>query len=464
MATSTTTISETVVELNYWDQHEAGSSRLNELHPTRPRERSDLEGENVVIQQLLPADGGPAAWRLLVAAFVFEALLWGFPISFGVFQDFYSKQPEFEGSSQIALIGTMAQGLCYLGAPMSAVLTKRFPKYHRQQIWVAWPICIGGLVAASFTSSVSGLIATQGVMYGLGFITLTYPIICMVDEWWIKRKGMAFGAISCASGASGAAMPFITSALLEKYGYKTALRIIAVAMTLLTAPLIPLLKGRLPPSEQGAIARVNLSFLKKPLFYIYATATLIQSLGFFFPAIYLPTYATALGLSATEGALILATMSISQTFGQFAVGFMTDKKFPVTGLVIGCSAVATIAVLAIWGLAKSLGLLIFFSVIYGFFASAFSPLRVGMGKAVSDDPSALVATYAILCFCQGIGNVLVGPISSALLSQRAAVDAYAILRFRNMVIFTGGSMFLSALVVVPWLLWSRQKRIGFIRG
>jgi hypothetical protein len=28
-------------------------------------------------QTLAPADGGPAAWRLLVAAFVFEALLWG---------------------------------------------------------------------------------------------------------------------------------------------------------------------------------------------------------------------------------------------------------------------------------------------------------------------------------------------------------------------------------------------------
>lgn len=28
-------------------------------------------------QELAPTDGGPAAWRLLVAAFVFEALLWG---------------------------------------------------------------------------------------------------------------------------------------------------------------------------------------------------------------------------------------------------------------------------------------------------------------------------------------------------------------------------------------------------
>lgn len=358
----------------------------------------------------------------------------------------------------------MAQGICYLGAPLSALLTKRFPKYHRQQIWVGWPICIGGLVAASFTSSVGGLIATQGVMYGVGFIVLTYPIICMIDEWWIHRKGMAFGVISCASGASGAVMPFITSALLEKYGYKTTLRATAVAMALLTGPLIPLLKGRLPPAEHGAVARVNWSFLRKPLFYIYALSTLIQGLGFFFPAIYLPTYASDLGLSVTEGALILAIMSIAQTLGQFAFGFMTDKQFSVSSLVIGCSVMATIAVLAIWGLAKSLGLLILFSIIYGFFAYAFSTMRVGMGKAVSDDPSAVVATYAILVFCQGVGNVLVGPISSGLLSQNIVLDTYAISKFKNVVIFTGGSMFLSAAVILPWALWPGKMRPSFSRG
>lgn len=313
-------------------------------------------------------------------------------------------------------------------------------------------------------SSVGGLIATQGVMYGIGFITLTYPIICMVDEWWVQRKGMAFGVISCASGASGAVMPFITSALLEEYGYKTTLQAVAVAMALLTGPLIPLLKGRLPPSEQGTMTRVNWSFLKKPLFYIYALSTLVQSLGFFFPAIYLPTYATALGLSSTEGALVLAIMAIAQLFGQFAVGFMTDKKFPVSGLLMSCSIIAAISVLAIWGLAKSIGLLILFSITYGVFASAFSPLRIGMGKAVCDDPSGMVATYAILTFCQGIGNVLVGPTSSVLLNRRIATDTYGISRFKDMVIFTGGSMFLSAVVIVPWLLWPRQQRIRFRRS
>lgn len=77
MATSTTTLAEDSVELRYWHQHRAGTGEQHEAFPGRSRVLSDPERDNAVIQQLLPADGGPAAWRLLIAAFVFEALLWG---------------------------------------------------------------------------------------------------------------------------------------------------------------------------------------------------------------------------------------------------------------------------------------------------------------------------------------------------------------------------------------------------
>ena len=33
--------------------------------------------DDVVIQELKPVDGGVTAWTVLIAAFVFEAILWG---------------------------------------------------------------------------------------------------------------------------------------------------------------------------------------------------------------------------------------------------------------------------------------------------------------------------------------------------------------------------------------------------
>jgi MFS family permease len=374
----------------------------------------------------------------------------GFPISFGVFEEFYSTVPEFSSSSsKIALIGTLAQGLSYLGAPFSATIAKRFPRYQRQQIWIGWPICILGLVCGSFTTTVDGLIITQGIMYGFGFVTLYYPIISMVDEWWVARKGMAFGIIASAAGASGTVMPLVINALL---------RAIAVAMILLTGPLIFALRGRLTHSERSTMTRTNWSFVGKPLFWVYCSSTLIQGLGFFFPSVYLPSYAADIGLSSTQGALILAVMAVAQVLGQFVFGYLSDKHLPVSTLATICSFMAMVATFGLWGMAKSLSLLLSFSIIFGFFAYGFATMRVGMGRAVSDDPSGVVATFAILVFLQGVGNVLVGPISAGLLEKTVTVDAYGINMYKSLVIFTGICMSLSAVVIVLWFLLPKKLR------
>ncbi|KAM3084376.1 hypothetical protein ACMFMG_001518 [Clarireedia jacksonii] len=454
------------VELSPWSTNhrdvaaaEAASNAIEERDHNASDRVSDIDVEDRVIQQLLPADGGPAAWRVLVAAFVFEALLWGFPISFGVFQAYYTTIPQFSASSsQLALIGTIAQGLTYLGSPFSAYLTKRFPKYQIPQLWLGWFTCIASLIIASFQASVQGLIWTQGVMYGLSFLLLMYPIISMINEWWVVRKGMAFGVISAASGVSGAALPLGIEWLLARYGYHTALRVIAVGIAICTAPLLPLLKGRLPAAEHSQTARTDWTFLRVPLFWIYAVSTLVYGLGFFYPGVYLPSFAKSVGLSSTQGAAILAVMSVAQVAGQFACGWASDhsKKFSVSVACVVCLLMATMASFVLWGLAKSLGLLMVFGVVYGFFGYGYSTMRVAMGRQVSRDASSTVATYSILVFVQGIGNVLVGPISNGLLEGGVRKDVYGIGRYKDLVVWTGGCMAVSAGVIGLW--WMRLSR------
>ncbi|CAG7994378.1 unnamed protein product [Penicillium olsonii] len=371
---------------------------------------------------------------------------------FGIFQDYYSTIPEFKkDSSKIPLIGTLAQSLYYLGAPFSAGLTKKFPKYQRHQIWVGWPLCIFGLLAASFTNSVGGLIGTQVFLYGFGFVVLTYPIVSMVNEWWVVRKGMAFGLISASSGVTGAFMPFIIEALLNNYGYKTTLRACAVALTILTAPLLPLFSGRLPVAENYKVARSSWSFLKRPLFWVYGSAILTQGLGHFFPAVFLPSYATAVDIPSIQGALLLAVMCIAQVLGQFTFGFLSDKKFSVNSLSIICCTAAAIAAFTFWGLAKSMALLVVYSILHGFFGYGFGTMRVAMGRAVSDDPSTIFATYALFVFLQGVGNILVTPISAALISGPTQKDAFGVGKYGGMVILTGASSFLAGFLIVLWL-------------
>ena len=325
------------------------------------------------------------------------------------------------------------------------------------------PICILGLVAASFANNLGTLIFTQGIMYGTGFVIFYYPILSMVNEFWIVRRGMAYGILCSASGVSGAAMPFCVRFLLEKYGYHTTLRVIAIGLCVLTGPLIPFLKGRLPESQTSAPIKTDWSFLKKPLFWIYSASNIAMGLGYFYPSLYLPSYATSIGLSTLQGALLLALMSISQVAGQLSYGYLSDRKLPLNILTASSTVIAGVAVYSAWGVASSFGVLVAFAIVYGCFAAGYTALWARMGSAISSEPTTAFAAFGILNLEKGIGNVLAGPIGGALLTGAVEIGNYGAKKYEVVILFTGSCMLLSAATLALCHIHpSRWTRLGVV--
>ncbi|OAG42755.1 hypothetical protein AYO21_03038 [Fonsecaea monophora] len=444
------------------------SVELGSTSQTTPRDR---DGEHMERAEegdagpnneasLNPVDGGWAAWKLLLAAFVFEALLWGFPLSFGVFQNYYSHLPDFVHQRYISVIGTIASGMSYMGAPLIIPVLKRYAKYRGQMIWFGWTLCILGILCGSFARTVGSLIFTQGVMYGFGFIIFYYPIISMVNEYWITRRGMAYGFLCSASGFSGIVMPLSLEVMLNKYGYPTTLRAVAIGLVVLTGPLIPLLKGRLPASAQSISPRTNWAFLKTPLFWIYTASNLMQGLGYFFPSLYIPSYASTLGLSSRQGSLLLAIMCVSQVLGQFSFGYLSDRRLPVMALSFASTLIPAAAVFALWGLARNFAMLCAFALVYGFFGAGYTALWARMGMGVTTDVTSAFAVFGLFNFGKGIGNVLAGPISAnMLLFDRINVGRYAIGKYEVLVLFTGSCMLASAVSIAVGYLDVQKLRL-----
>lgn len=284
-------------------------------------------------------------------------------------------------------------------------------------------------------------------MYGMGFITFYYPILSMLNEFWIARKGMAFGVMCSASGVSGAVFPFAIEAALRKYGYPTTLRAVAIGLFVFTGPLIPMLKGRLPASRSSAVGRTDWSFLKTSTFWVYSASNLMMGFGYFFPALYIPSYATANGMSSTEGAVLLALISISQVVGQFTFGFFSDRKVPLSLLAGVSMIVSGAAVYTCWGLAHTFPVLAVFSLIYGFFASGYTALWGRMGTAISSEPTGAFAAFGLLNVGKGFGNVLAGPISGLLLRKTVDTRSYGASRYEAIVVFSGSCLALSAVIL-----------------
>lgn len=284
-------------------------------------------------------------------------------------------------------------------------------------------------------------------MYGLGFLLFYYPILNMVDEYWVRRRGMAYGFLCSASGASGAVMPFIIEALLATYGHRTTLRAIAVALFLLTGPLIPFLHGRLPVSSQSRNARADWSFLRAPVFWIYSVSNVAQGLGYFFPSLFLPSYAAAVGLSSKHGALLLALMSVAQVGGQLSFGSLSDRKLPINGLIGVSVVVSATATFVMWGFARTLSLLIPFAILYGFFAAGYTAMWARMASTVTTDPTTTPLVFGLFNFGKGIGNVLSGPISGQLMSHYVKTDGYGLFGYTSIIMFTGACMTFSGAAI-----------------
>ena len=308
----------------------------------------------------------------------------------------------------------------YLGCPILFTLYNRYPQIRRYSMLVGWTINVAAILGASFATKVSHLIFTQGVLYAIGGAMAHCPAIVFLDEWFVRRKGLAFGVMWGGTSAAGIIFPFAISALLTHYGFRTTLRCYACGLAVIAFPLLYFVKPRLPLSQAYAVRRVDLSFFQSRAFWIPQVGNTLQGLGYFLPAFYLPTYAQDMGLSETNGTMLVALTNAAGVVGAVTVGAMIDRLH-FSNVIAICSLGSVIAVFLLWGFAISLPVLVMFSLLYGFFAGSFSSTWSGIVKEVQKKERGVNTGIVIgfLAAGRGVGAVVSGPLGAALFEARS---------------------------------------------
>jgi MFS family permease len=149
----------------------------------------------------------------------------GFPWSYGIFQECYSTSEPFSGASGIPAIGTSAMGILYMFAPFTFATLIRWPQYKRTAIVAGLLLMCLSLGLSSLCSTVPQLIVTQGIFYGIGGAIAYSPVVTFLDEWFLRRKGLAFGIMWAGTGLGGVVVPLLLQFLLNRFGFRTALRV-----------------------------------------------------------------------------------------------------------------------------------------------------------------------------------------------------------------------------------------------
>ncbi|CAI7615773.1 unnamed protein product [Penicillium glandicola] len=413
---------------------------------------------------LAPADGGKAAWLLLASCCLIQIPVWGFSTVFGIFQEYYTTHDVLQGSkNDLATVGTTSTGLLYLLSPITFTLLTRYPRLQYYCAPAGLVITVIGSLLSSFSVQVWHLIATQGVLCAIGNGLLFAPSSLYLDQWFLRRKGLAIGTMWAAKSMTGVALPFIASACLNRFGSSTTLRAWTVVTLLTTLMALPFLKPRVPVSPSASARRLDLSFLKQTTFWMLQMGNIIQSFGYFLPTTFLPSYSTStIGLSQNTGTMLVSLFNATSVFGGIALGALCDR-FSVTNIMLLSSVGSALSVFLLWGMASSsdsdssqtaIALLTIFSITYGFFAGGFSSTWSGVITQIKRDSSPSLDTglvFGLLAGGRGIGNVISGPLSAVLLQSGSLGASNGLsgntgyeTQYGTLILFTGITAFFGA--------------------
>ncbi|KAJ6562574.1 MFS general substrate transporter [Mycena capillaripes] len=450
---------------------------LNHFGPSPEPSIFDNPG-NINESALPPTDGGLGAWSYLAAAFVVEAIVWGFPDAYGVFLNSYLQDPRYasqkSATSLLPLIGTLSSGIVYCSGLVINPIAARYPQHRRKSMWLGAVMCFGTLFGASYTTQIYHHILLQGVFYAIGGSLLYLPCISYLSEWFVVRRGLANGILFAGTAAGGLVFPLALAPLISNHGSSKALRILAIAITILLVPLLPFVKGRLPytrarirgPTPRGAPGPQE--WMKHKSFWLIIAVNTVQGFAYFVPIIYLPTFANDLHISSSNSAATLAMLNAASVVGRLSMGYLSDK-FNVWTLALATLLTTSVATFVLWGvLSHSFAGLMAFGVAYGSIAGGWTGLWTGFVRPLAkDDPALSTTLFGYLLLSRGIGNIVSTPISARLYDGPDNVTGGAEStgfdvgngRFEKMIIYVGTCFAGAAgVAALGWAMDARKAR------
>ncbi|CAK5266008.1 unnamed protein product [Mycena citricolor] len=361
---------------------------------------------------------------------------------YGVFQEFYLNSPQspFRGASEASInsIGTITIGIQYFEGLGVMALTQRYPRWTKSLMGASLAACVGALLVSSFATKVWQLILLQGVLYG---------VAGGLNEWFVERRAFAASIIFGGSGLGGALFPVVTNYVLQRYGFRWALRSLALIVGVLGLVALLGAKPRLPVARHSTPAPLTFQFVRSPLFVLVALAVFVQALAYFPVSLYIPTYAASLGYSPGNGTLALTVFNLAAVIGecQVLVGYYCDRG-PYSTAMLGSSLVAAGLAFLLWGYAHSLSLIVLFSVLFGAVSGGFSSVWPPAAKEVYADQS--LTPFFLFSGAKGLAAIS-GPFIAASLHPRngsVSRASWAGYGFTAVEIFVGSMMFATAIL------------------
>ena len=170
------------------------------------------------------AQDGGYAWIIVMGAFLAYFIADGWSYSFGALYPYILEYLQ-EGKGKTALIGALLYGLPFIVSPFVCTLTEYIG--CRKTVISGGIILALSFVLSMFATSVNVLCLTLGVLGSVGLAMTYVPSLLIVTFYFEKHRGLATGLAVTGSGLGSSIMPPFVEYLIEFYGIKGTLLLLA---------------------------------------------------------------------------------------------------------------------------------------------------------------------------------------------------------------------------------------------
>ncbi|RKP09410.1 major facilitator superfamily domain-containing protein [Thamnocephalis sphaerospora] len=402
---------------------------------------------------------GGYGWLVVLSTFLINFVVFGYVYSWGVYQSLYLTDI-YKGritTFQLTFVGGLTMALLFALGPFFSMLNRLFG--------FKLLMCLGaviqplGILLASWTNSPWQLYFTHGALIGIGSSLIFFPSVFLPTQWFMKRRGLATGIAVSGSGIGGLAYGPVTRELIDAVGFRWCLRYVAIGSFVILVVAVLLareceatkkpLDAMSMHSQKDAKKEklIDISVLKRKDFAALAMMATLATFGYMAPFYFLPSYASFIGLTESDGALFVGLSSGVNAVGRIVLGYIADMFGRVNAL-FSCVFFSGLTVLLIWTFSTSYGVLLLFVLLYGFSAGGFISLfPVVTAELVGLDelPNAIGLLYA----SNAVGNLFGPAIAGALLDSTQPDISYLPVQLFCGFITIAGSFF---------ILWLRTMR------
>ena len=346
------------------------------------------------------------------------------------------------GASRTSLSGAYALGTILagvIGVPVGRLVDRRGARL----LMALGSALIGAmLLALARVQTVWQFYAVWAPGFAVGTALTFYPVsFTVVANWFERRRGAALATLTLLGGLASPIFIPLAGVLIQRFGWREALLLLALAQIGIALPLHALIVRRHPedlglwpdggtaprgmtvrqssgvpvaaeiadtplPSPRGETLRVA---LRRRAFWLLTTAYALATLAAAIPLVHGVAYLIGRGYDAVLAAGVLGAVGLASLPGRVLLNLLGDRvgPQPLLGLCLGAEAAGILLLLN----GVSLGWLVAYVIVYGAAFGALSPLRAAVmaehfGRRAY---GAITAAQGVpVALCAGLGPVAAG--------------------------------------------------------